>query len=311
MSRWVLRIATTFAVLIAVCGVSPAQDDGGGSGTLFKAMQSTGKPALIIAGSKSCVYCRQMATELQNESSLQPYVRQMFVIKVDTATADWPVLKKTFNFDERGIPAVFFVRADGKLIYGAAGKPSDLEGFLKEQLDQSGKLLDEKSLEQLGKAAKAADQALKRKNYPQAINLINQNAGSGSYAAVSLAFDQLGEQLTQQAKKQAGLMVNRLEKPGAAAVAAAIDLKALETAVAEYEPARKVVDEALAKAAEDEDQKQLLENVEQLAPAREAETGKKWKEAVAGYESVAASNAEGPLHDYALNKARQLKLRVK
>ena len=279
---------TILAAVFGLCFNVPdsvcAQGRPGGavaSSALFQTMQATGKPALIIAGSTGCVYCVEMSEELQSNPKLQPFVQNMFVVKIDVASRDWPILRDTFKFEESGIPAVFFVRADGELLYSDAGKPSDMEGFLKRQMDKSGVLLDAKTLRLLTRDAKQLDLALKRKDFDKAATLIKEHAGSGSYAAAALAFDRAGSQLTEEAKALSQAAVAKLTQRDES-VEAALELMDLETTFAPLEPAQKIIAEALTTASEDPTTKDLLAAAKKLQPARAAESTRRWKEAVDG-----------------------------
>lgn len=313
MRQCFFRLLVACSVCVVVVDRSDAQNrstQAVASSALFKSMQSTGRPALIIAGSKGCVYCREMAQELDSNSALQPYVQGMYVVKIDVETPDWPIVRDTFNFEESGIPAVFFVRADGKLLYSDAGKPRDMEAFLKQQAEQAGKQLDEKTLKTLARDAVLAEKAFKRKDYAKAQELASKNTGTGSFAAPAVAFDRLGEQLVEVATKLSSTATENLGD-SKKSVEAALDLLKLPTTFADYEPAKKVAEEALATARQDTAHNELLDAAAKLEPAREAEAARKWNDAVAAYDGVAGEVAEGPVHDYAAKKADLLRPRVK
>lgn len=312
------RILYLFAIALCweLCAAEPivaqTRKTGGPVATsgLFQSMQSTGMPALIIAGSTGCVYCVEMSEELSSNAKLQPLVQQMFVAKVDVSSRDWPILRDTFKFEESGIPAVFFVRADGELLYSDAGKPFDMEGFLKEQLAKSGKLLDAKTLKLMSRDAKQVDLAIKRKDLEKAAQLVKEYAGSGSYAAAALAFDKAGAQLVELAATRSKEVSGRLEDPKTQ-FAAALDLVELQATLATYEPARKVVADAIVVSQVDENVEKLYEDAEQLLAARKAEAAKQWKVAVEGYTIAARSLLTEAGKEYAAERVRMLQPRVK
>lgn len=314
MRQCFVRLLVIFSVWCVVVDRSDAQNRGSAqavaSSVLYKSMQSTGRPALIIAGNASCVYCREMVKELDSNSALQPYVQGMYVVKIDVESRDWLIVRDTFQFQESGIPAVFFVRADGKLLYSEAGKPSDMEAFLKEQTEQAGQQLDEKTLKALARDAVLAAKALKRKDYAKAQELASKNTGTGSFAAAAVAFDRLGEQLVEVASKLSSTATENLAD-SKKSVEAALDLLKLPTTFADYEPARNVAEEALATARQEAAHHELLDAAAKLQPAREAEAGRKWKDAVAAYEGVAGEVSEGPVHEYAAKRAELLRPRVR
>ncbi|OYW22699.1 MAG: hypothetical protein B7Z55_04340 [Planctomycetales bacterium 12-60-4] len=314
-----MKVVATLCLLVGgmMCLVErpvSAQTRRGGaavaSSGLFQTMQATGKPALIIAGSTDCVYCREMSQELSSNPKLQPLVQQMFVAKIDVASRDWPILRDTFQFEETGIPAVFFVRADGKLLYSDAGKPFDMEGFLKELVGKSGKLLDAKTLNQMTRDARQLDLALKRKDYAKAAPLVKMHSGSGSFAAVALAYDQAGTQLVERATAAAQAAVEQLSNPNEQ-VQAAIELLELQAALTEYEPAHKVVGTMILKTQADEPSKQLLADAEQLREASRAESAKQWKAAVAAYSAAERGLATEAAKQFAVEHRQLLQPRVK
>lgn len=277
---------------------------------LFANMQATGKPALIIAGSVGCVYCREMSQELSSNPELQPLVGQMFVVKVDTASRDWPVLRQTFQFEENGIPAVFFVRADGKLLYGDSGKPRDMQGFLKKQLDQAGKQLDEKAMKALVRDARLAEQAHKRKDYGKLATLVQQHHGSGSYAAAPLLIEKLGEELVAEATQQVEAAEKQLGTPDTA-LAGVLALQDLQRDFGMYEAAKAPIAAALKRIEENPEQKPLLELADQLAPAREDEQAKRWKPAAEKYQQIIDVSPGSAAGKYAAERLKVVGPRVR
>lgn len=277
---------------------------------LFLNMQATGKPALIIAGSVDCIYCREMSQELASDPALQPLVNQMFVVKVDTASRDWPDLRQTFQFEESGIPAVFFVRADGKLLYSDAGKPRDLQGFLKKQLDQSGKLLDEKTMKALVRDARLAEQAQKRKDFAKLAPLVQDHHGTGSYAAAALLFDRLGEELVTEATRRIEAAEKQLSDRDAA-FDGVLALQDLERDFGTYEAAKAPIAAALKGIEEHADRKPLLEQARLVAPARDAEQAKKWKAAAETYQRLVETAPDSPVGKYAAERLKVVGPRVR
>src|SRR5690349_20564805 len=107
------RLLTSFLAALIVCLSIVSNASAQNAAQLGQQMRATGKPAMIIAGHESCVYCRQMAQELASNQEIQPLARQFLVVKMDIESKDWPVLQQAFQFQEQAIPAVFVVRADG------------------------------------------------------------------------------------------------------------------------------------------------------------------------------------------------------
>jgi hypothetical protein len=260
-----------------------------GGADLVQQMRDTGKPALIIAGNEGCVYCRQMAQELASNQEIQPLVRQFFVVKVDTDSNDWPVLRNAFKFEESGIPAVFVVRGDGKLIYSESGKPSDVGAFLKQMLDSAGTILDAERLKSLQKAARDAQLAVKRKDFARASVIFKEQGGSGSYAAAALALQKLADDLTAQAIAAADAAESHVtgrEKP----VEAAIELAQLRRTFAELPAAKEHIDAVWTRLADSDAHKELMGHAVRLDEAARHVTEKKWDEALAIYREIAQAS---------------------
>jgi hypothetical protein len=276
-------------LLLCIAGVPSLRAAGGAE--LVQQMRDTGKPALIIAGNEGCIYCRQMAQELAANQEIQPLVRQFFVVKVDTESNDWPALRNAFQFDESGIPAVFVVRGDGKLIYSESGKPADVGAFLKQMLDSAGTILDAERLKSLQKAARDAQLAVKRKDFVRASVIIREQGGSGSYAGAALALQKLSEDLTAQAISEADAaeaQVTGREKP----VEAAIELSQLRRAFAELPAAKEHVDAVWARLADNDAHKDLMQHAVRLDEAAQHVRAKKWDEALAIYREVSQSPSD-------------------
>lgn len=288
-----------FRILMALCccllSVAASAQN---SAQLAQQMRATGKPAMIIAGSESCVYCRQMAQELASNQEIQPLARQFLVVKVDTESKDWPVLQQAFQFQEQGIPAVFVVRADGKTIYSQAGKPRDMGGFLQRMLDDAGTIHNAETLKKLQKAVIDSQQAMKRKDYLKAVAIAEEHGLEGGYDMASLALQKLPEELSAVAAAAA----DRAEKSLSGrkkSVQAAIDLAELRREFEGLLKARTSIEEVWAKLAEDEPTKALLEDAVRLDRAAVHIQAKEWNEALAIYKEVAAANAGSPAAEFA------------
>lgn len=309
-----LRIPAACLAILAglfLSGDAAAQTGKAPSGSaLFQQMQATGKPALIIAGSTGCVYCVEMSNEMATVPALQPLVSQILVAKIDVTSREWPVVREAFRFEERGIPAVFFVRADGELLYSNSGKPNDMERFLRSHLDKSGKQLDDKTLKAITRDARLLEQALKRRDYAKAAALVKEHGGSGSYAAPALAFDRADEHVVEQTQAAITDTLAKLEK-STQQIAAAFDLLEMPKTLEGFAQARQLAEDALSTAQSAESTSQLLNEVASMQPAREAENAKDLKLAAEVYAQVASKARLDNVRSYAATKARVLASRVK
>jgi tetratricopeptide (TPR) repeat protein len=294
---------------LSVAIVQTANAAGRGA-ELARQMQQTGKPALIIAGNEGCVYCRLMAQELATDRSIQHLVEQYLVLEINTDSADWPRLRDTFQFDESGIPAVFVVRADGELLYSKSGKPTDLAAFLKEYLESAGTILDPERLQSMRRAVTVADRSLKRGDYATLLPIVQEYAGSGSYAQVAQAMDAIQAKLIERVTSEA----NDAEKQMAArdhVLDAAMSLAELRRILADYEPAAEIEETVWSRLAENETHSALLEQATTLDRAACLAGEKKWSEAAELYESVATTTPETPAGRYASEHLEEVRARAK
>jgi len=265
---------------------------------LAQQMRNTGKPALIIAGHETCVYCRQMSQELASNQEIQPLARQFFVIKVDIESKDWPILQQAFQFQDQGIPAVFVVRADGKLLYSESGKPNDMGRFLHRMLKDSGSIPTAETLRKLQKAAVESQQALKRRDYTRALAVAEENGETGSYDAASLTLQRLPEEITTVAIAAANRAETQLSSRKKT-VQTAIELAELRRTFDSLPKAKTHIDEVWARLAADDSTKKLLDAAVELDRAAQRADAKEWNEALTIYREVAGANPGSPPGDLA------------
>jgi hypothetical protein len=307
--RCTIGVILTTAVLGLSAADCHAQARPNAAGS-FQAMQATGKPAFIIAGSVNCPYCVELAEELQSNPAVRPLTAKLFVLKIDVATPDWPMLRRAFEFEENGIPACFFVRADGVLIDSVAGKPNDVPGYLQRQLDKAGTQLDDAKLKQMGRDAKPLDLALKRGDFTKAAELVARHAASGSYAALALQYDLAGERLVEEAKSRTTAATEQLDnerEPFAGALA----IVEAQTQFAAYPPAGDLPRLAAEGRQAEPTQGPLLKDAEALLKARAAEQAKQWKAAVEHYTTAQGMLETEPARNYVSERLAELSKRVK
>ncbi|MFO1092616.1 MAG: thioredoxin family protein [Planctomycetaceae bacterium] len=296
-------------IALAICAFDGLQVIAQDGDTLIANMRLTGKPALIIAGNESCVYCRQMAKELAENAAIQPLVQQFFVVKVDTDSADWPVLQRAFQFDKDGIPAVFVVRGDGKLLYSESGKPRDMQAFLQNRLESAGTILDERKLDTLQKAARDAQAAFKRRKFAQAVQIVNDNNGSGSFAAAAVALSELADQLQSQAIAAANKAEARITNNKQPAQAA-IELVQLRRDFTDHQAARAHIESVWSKLADSDSHKGLMQQAEKLEEAARLQKDKQWQDALAIYQEVVAAGTDSPAGKFAEDQIAMVERRL-
>ena len=292
---------------LCVAFVEAAEAAGRGA-DLAREMQQTGKPALIIAGNEGCVYCRQMAEELATDRSIQRLAQQYLILKINTESADWPRLRETFKFEEGGIPAVFVVRADGELLYSDSGKPRDMSDFLERNLESAGTILESDKLRAMQRAVRLADRNLKRGNYALVWPIVQEHAGSGSYAQAAQAIDAIQaafiSRVTDEAAAAEDDITGRED-----VLEAALSLAELRRVLAEYEPTAEIVETVWSRIAESETQAVLLDQAATLDNAALRAKEREWSEAAELYESVIAAGNNTPAGEYASEQLAEVRAR--
>ncbi len=277
-----------------------------GDSRLFREMQETGKPALIIAGSDGCIYCRQMAAELESNAALKPYVQRMFVVKVDVDSSEWPILRREFNFKASGIPAVFFIRADGELLYGESGKPRDMVEFFEKRFEKAGTILEPKTLAVMKRELSKLEAAQKRSDWTRIAALVAKRSGSGSYASIALEFDRAAAELTEQATKELAAAEELLNEE-ATQLEGAMALVTAAHAYSAYKPVHEMTDEAMIRAKQDAAMSQTFEDAERLVKAVEHESKRGRTLAVRVYEQVVADRPGTPAATFAAERLEAIK----
>ncbi len=169
---------------------------------LKQQMTQLGKPALVIAGADWCVYCREMSKELATTPELQPLKREYAILKIDADTPVWAAAKRAFKFEKKGVPAVFVFRADGKQLHSGAGKPTDMHGFLKRNLEKAGLILTPAQSQILNKDIAKLQRALKKKDLAEAIKISSPYDLGKSFAQPAITMtavqNKIKEQITEQ-----------------------------------------------------------------------------------------------------------------
>lgn len=281
-----MRLLNSFLLSIMLVSIDAQCCVAAGRGAeLIREMKRTGKPALIIAGNESCVYCRVMAQELATVKEIQPLVRQFLVLKVDTDTADWPAVRNALQFDGSGIPAVFVIRADGELLYSNSGKPNDVGAFLENQLKEAGTILESEQLQQIQRSARNAQRALKRGDIEDAIKLVKEHQVEGSYAEAALALQALQTELVETAATQAAdaeELISRRDKQ----LEAARSLAELKRTYSNLQEAADAIDTVWSRLAADDDYSALLGHAERLDQAALHVESREWEAAAAIYREL-------------------------
>lgn len=179
---------------------------------LKQQMTQLGKPALVIAGADWCVHCREIAQELATVPELQPLKKQFAILKIDADTPLWAAARRAFKFEEKGVPAVFVFRADGKELHSGAGKPTDMEGFLKRNLQQAGLILTPVQAQILNKDLAKLERALKLKNLSEAIKISEPYDLGKSFAQTAITMTAIQKQIREQVTENLSNLEQKLKE---------------------------------------------------------------------------------------------------
>ena len=140
---------------------------------------------------------------LVSNKSIAPYAAQFVPVKLDVNSSEYRVwardLKRTS--DAKGVPVVYVVRSDGETLYGQGGGISDdgLKKLLMTSLKTSGRVLSDKEVATLDRAAEKFESLQKAGDNSGAVKAINKVGRLGvpgqipSYAEAANRVNKLAE----------------------------------------------------------------------------------------------------------------------
>ena len=133
-----------------------------------------GVPVLAVATTAVCREGPELKRQLAGNPALQPLVARFALVELRMSGDDrweWKRWQDRFDTRRRNTPQVFVIRADGRMTF-SGDPPTDLPGFLREQLDRSGQPI----------AARQADQFEAR--LEEAVRLQAEGDLAGALTAV-------------------------------------------------------------------------------------------------------------------------------
>jgi tetratricopeptide (TPR) repeat protein len=250
-----------------------------------------------------------MAEQLERDDDLKPLATQFVLLKIDTGTPVWPKWNARHQYDGDGEPKVFVVRGDGKQLYGSVGAPNAMESFLKEQLQDAGKILGARELAELEKTAQESLKAFRRKDYAKAIELATSASGKGSYAASAGALESMLEKLADRAR----IALKDAEKKLASKADmfdGAVALMEARRVFAKLPAATEILDPAVARYRDDPKISPLIDQAEIVDRARQLEAQRKWKEAQAAYEELLEKHPDSPASESSKKQVKEMARRL-
>jgi len=147
---------------------------------------------------------------LNTDLSIRPLVVQFVPLKVSTDGPEWGDWASRYPPEGRGIPIIYIVRADGKMLSGKSGALNGdaLRLFMVQQLSQSGRNFSDQEVTLLANAVEAMQKAQEADNPSLAAKAILATKRLGpleklnSFAKVAKEAEDLIKQLTKQGLAQ-------------------------------------------------------------------------------------------------------------
>ncbi len=144
----------------------------------------------------------RLSSRFNDEPAVKLLAAQFVLLKVATDDDEtWGQWNGKYPAAGDGIPKVFVVRADGKLLYAKSGTPDPLPAFLSAGLNESGKFLSEKQLEQLAKTVAEVRKLVEKEDVPLAVQKLSRVLDSQSFAEPAVLAQQLAAEMTERATK--------------------------------------------------------------------------------------------------------------
>lgn len=225
----------------------------------------TGRPVLAMVGSKTCAPCMALKERLSTDRTLQPLIAKYVPLYVaaDNANTYTKWVGYGYQTEERAIPKLFIIRADGEQIYGKAGAPQgrQLNLLLLASLKQAGRQLSERQLVQLQENLEKAQAAYEAKDYEEAVNLLAQAAGSGSYARPAVEANEMVTKLTEEAKSMLEAAQQKIDS-GSGALDGVIELVRIQDQFSKIPEIRTVAGKAVQELKRDSATRDLLQQAQ-------------------------------------------------
>jgi tetratricopeptide (TPR) repeat protein len=255
------------------------------------------------------VFCLRIAGQLEKDDDLKPLATQFVLLKIDTGTPVWTKWNARHKCDGDGEPKVFVVRGDGKQLYGSVGAPNAMQSFLKEQLQDAGKILGARELAELEKAVLESQKAFRRKDYAKAIEVATSVSGEGSYASSASALESLLGKLVDRAR----IALKNAEKKLASKVDVfdgAVGLVEAQRVFGQLPAAREILDPAVARYRDNPKISPLIDQAESVDKARQLEAQRKWKDAKAAYEEFLERYPDSPASESSKKQIKEMARRI-
>jgi len=146
---------------------------------------------------------------------------QFVPLKVTTAGAEWGKWSRQYPPNGRGIPFLYVIRADGKMLFGDSGRKSgaELGQFMYQHLSQAGRVFNDQEVSLLSSVVKSAKQSLDEGNSDAAVREISSLSKLGtlgnlaSFSSLATEADTMANQLLEQAEAELDEALSKLNDP--------------------------------------------------------------------------------------------------
>lgn len=115
-----------------------------------------------------------MFSRLDKDRKIRPLVSQFVALKVNSDGDQWQEWASKYKKEGKGIPIVYVIRADGKQLYGQSGAPKgdELPKFMKEHLENAGRVFPIPSAKKLQSLVETAKEQLENGDADAAVKAI-------------------------------------------------------------------------------------------------------------------------------------------
>lgn len=144
-----------------------------------------------------------LSNRLQKEPASRALAARFVLLKVVTEDrATWTEWSRKYRAEGNGIPMVFVVRADGKMLYGKSGAPKALPQFLAAALRSSGRIPSRTELARYSRDIKSVQEAVKEGDIERATAFLARSKTEGVFAKAAIELRKLEAKLIERGKAE-------------------------------------------------------------------------------------------------------------
>jgi len=222
---------------------------------------------------------------LATDASLRPLLAQYVPLDLDTKSPEWQTWARRFRTEGGGIPIIYIVRADGKMLYGKSGslEGAELPRFLALWRKQTGAALSPKQASELATSLKKARKDYEDGDRAAAVREIAKFPRTVSYAEVMLQAKELAIKVAEEALSE----LQKAEEQLASSTDAFQGALTVARIQRVYRPMSEILKAARKIRAKNlREKKDLFSQAEQLDSAMKLEEANSLDKALRGYQLV-------------------------